>query len=77
MRLKVEATIDIDEKRKIWIEGDAQLGDDELEHIGEVVGALTEHVTTKALDAHEAVKVKEVFKSESGKEPQDTSTFDT
>lgn len=50
----MECTIDIDEKRKVWIQGTAALDTEELDRIPEVVGALAEAVTSKALDVEDA-----------------------
>jgi hypothetical protein len=53
MRLRAEASIDIDANRKIWISGFAE--DVSAEDAPEISKALTESVTEQALSAHEAV----------------------
>jgi hypothetical protein len=61
---KVEATIDVDEKRRIWITGSAEATPEALaEHgIGNIVEALSDSVVQKAMGAYAAAVVPR-FKS--------------
>jgi hypothetical protein len=53
MNLRCEVSIDIDPNRKIWITGSA--GPVEPGQVTDVAAALTESVTSQALEAHKAM----------------------
>lgn len=76
MKLQVDATIDLDQNRKIWIQGTAILDEEELDHIPEVIGGLSENVVSKALDAHEQAQVKGIISDPDGEKPQSMRTFE-
>lgn len=54
MILRAECTMDLDEKRRVWVEASAELGDDEIGHAPKVVEELIKHVSIGAQQAHGA-----------------------
>lgn len=71
-----EITIDLDEKRRIWMTASAD--NVPVEQISGVAAALSESITEKALEAAEAYRPKLItWKREHGeKDPSDLTSFE-